>query len=64
MAAMSGSPLFGLSDQSARSDSRENPYLGVYSINVFVRDGVTGVGAPSWARSNNSPSDVASEMRR
>ncbi len=38
MAAMSGSPLFGLSDQSARSDSRENPYLGVYSINVFVRD--------------------------
>lgn len=38
MAAMSGSPVFGLSDQSARSDGRENPYLGVYSINVFVRD--------------------------
>jgi serine phosphatase RsbU (regulator of sigma subunit)/catechol 2,3-dioxygenase-like lactoylglutathione lyase family enzyme len=38
MAAMSGSPLFGLSDQSARAEGRENPYLGVYSINVFVRD--------------------------
>ena len=38
MAAMSGSSVFGFSDQSARSEGRENPYLGVYSINVFVRD--------------------------
>src|SRR4249919_1271447 len=43
MAAMAGSPSFGLVDHSAlprdgETQARENPYLGVYSINVFVRD--------------------------
>jgi serine phosphatase RsbU (regulator of sigma subunit)/catechol 2,3-dioxygenase-like lactoylglutathione lyase family enzyme len=43
MAAMSGSPSFSLADHSSlaadgESPPRENPYLGVYSINVFVRD--------------------------
>jgi serine phosphatase RsbU (regulator of sigma subunit) len=34
----SSSPSFGLADQSTLPHARENPYLGVYAINVFVRD--------------------------
>ena len=35
---MVSSPTFGLADQSASPEGRENPYLGVYAVNVFVRD--------------------------
>src|SRR5580704_18789426 len=35
---MVSSPTFGLADQPASPDGRENPYLGVYAVNVFVRD--------------------------
>src|SRR6476661_4922396 len=34
----SSSPSFGLAEQSPLPHARENPYLGVYAINVFVRD--------------------------
>src|SRR5713226_459215 len=41
--AMASSPSFGLADQSVLSHDRgnqgsENSYLGVYAVNVFVRD--------------------------
>jgi len=35
---MVSSPTFGLADQPASPDGRENPYLGVYAVNVFVRN--------------------------
>jgi serine phosphatase RsbU (regulator of sigma subunit) len=35
---MVSSPTFGLADQPAPPEGRENPYLGVYAVNVFVRD--------------------------
>ena len=35
---MVSSPTFGLADQPASPEGRENPYLGVYAVNVFVRD--------------------------
>jgi serine phosphatase RsbU (regulator of sigma subunit) len=35
---MVSSSTFGLADQSASPEGRENPYLGVYAVNVFVRD--------------------------
>jgi len=40
---MAGSPSFGLADQSTlprdrENQDRENRYLGVYAVNVFVRD--------------------------
>jgi serine phosphatase RsbU (regulator of sigma subunit) len=38
MAAMAGSPSFGLADQSHLPQDRENHYLGVYAVKVFVRD--------------------------
>jgi serine phosphatase RsbU (regulator of sigma subunit) len=43
IAAMAGSSSFGLADDSTLphdgdAQARENPYLGVYAVNVFVRD--------------------------
>jgi serine phosphatase RsbU (regulator of sigma subunit)/catechol 2,3-dioxygenase-like lactoylglutathione lyase family enzyme len=38
MAAMSGSPSFGLAAESALPQDRNNAYLGVYAVSVFVRD--------------------------
>ncbi len=35
---MAGSPSFGLADQSELPHDRENRYLGVYAVNIFVRD--------------------------
>jgi serine phosphatase RsbU (regulator of sigma subunit)/catechol 2,3-dioxygenase-like lactoylglutathione lyase family enzyme len=35
---MAGSPSFGLADQSTLPQDRENHYLGVYAVSVFVRD--------------------------
>lgn len=35
---MVSSPTFGLADQPASPEGRESPYLGVYAVNVFVRD--------------------------
>lgn len=38
MAAMSGSPSFGLAAESMLPQDRNNAYLGVYAVSVFVRD--------------------------
>src|ERR1700688_2707773 len=35
---MVSSPTFGLADQPASPEGRENPSLAVYAVNVFVRD--------------------------
>jgi serine phosphatase RsbU (regulator of sigma subunit) len=35
---MASSPSFGLADPSTLPRDRENSYLGVYAVNVFVRD--------------------------
>jgi serine phosphatase RsbU (regulator of sigma subunit) len=38
MPAMASAPSFGLADQSTLPLDRENSYLGVYTVDVFVRD--------------------------